>query len=186
MKSPLTNFILVCALCLVAVAGDTFWNVLIGRASDRVAQLETEIVAKTAAAARIASARASLADIAGGEAKVRSYFVPEDGVVAFISDLEAKGRAGGATVKVVDLSTTGSATRPSLTLKLAINGSFDSVLRTIGTIEYSPYDASISALALGASDKNGWSANMTLVVGSVSAASPVPPGGVATSTSKKP
>jgi hypothetical protein len=186
MKSPLTNFILACVVCLVAVAGDIFWNGMIGRSSARSAELETEISTKTALAARIASARASLTEIAGGEAKVRSYFVPETGVVAFISDLEAKGRAQGASVKVVDLSPTGSAARPSFTLKLAISGSFDAVLRTVGTIEYAPYDVSISALTLGAADKNTWSANATLVVGSVPATSPALPGGATTSTPKTP
>jgi hypothetical protein len=169
MKSPLLHIILACSVCVATMIGYGFWYATVGAKSIAVANLESQISEKTEAASRIASARASLAEIAGDEASMQNYFVPETGVVAFINNLEAQGRAQGASVSVLSVSTSGAGAQPTLTFSITIKGTFDAVMRTVGAIEYAPYDLSISALSLGQEGSNSWHANLNLLVGSVSA-----------------
>ncbi|HQT82790.1 MAG: hypothetical protein B7W98_00195 [Parcubacteria group bacterium 20-58-5] len=175
MKSPLFHLIVASVICAVAVIGYGVWYAAIETKSAAVASLESQIATKTEAASRIASARASLAEISGDETTLQGYFVPESGVVSFINTLEELGKAQGAAVSVLSVSTSGTKARPTLTLALTTKGTFDAVMRTVGAIEYAPYDLSFSTLALGQDTANNWHAAVNLVVGSVSV-------GTATST----
>lgn len=168
MKSSLAHIALAGVLCAIAIIGFGFWYSVIETKSIEVANLESQIDTKTETSNRIASARASLAEIAGDEAIMQSYFVPETGVVAFITDLEALGRSQGATVSVLSVSKGGSSTQPMLIFSLTIKGTFDAVMRTVGAIEYSPYDLSTSMLFVGQDEKKNWRADLNLLVGSVS------------------
>lgn len=168
-KSPLTQLIiaLVVLLCVFVALG--FWYNLISAKSVAVANLQSQIDAKTTAAEHIASAQAALAEIAGDEAAVRAYFVPDSNVVSFIDDLQARGRVLKSNVNVISVAASHTAVHPSLELTLTITGTFDAVMRTVGAIEYAPYDLSITALALGQTDKNVWHADVKLLVGSAAA-----------------
>jgi hypothetical protein len=42
-------------------------------------------------------------------------------------------------------------------------------MRTVGAIEYSPYDLSVSGFSLNQDAENGWQATVGLVVGSIKA-----------------
>jgi hypothetical protein len=167
MKSPLTQLTVSIILCVAAVVGYGVWYATISAKSTAVAKLESSILAKTEAANRIAAARTMLAGIANNDEIVRGYFVPETGVVAFIDALEAQGKEQGAAVSVLSVSTEGTAAQPSFALSLAVKGTFEAVMRTVGAIEYVPYNLSISALAVTQDAKNLWHADLTLRVGSV-------------------
>lgn len=169
MKSPFFHIIVACSVCIVTMIGYGVWYSVIGSKSAAVADLENQITAKTQATSRIASARASLAEVSGDEASMQNYFVPETGVVAFINTLEALGQAQGAAVSVLSVSTSGTNAQPSLTLALTIKGTFDAVMRTVGAIEYAPYDLSFSTLSLGQDTTNSWHADLSFIVGSVPA-----------------
>lgn len=170
MKSALPQTVFATGICIAAISGYGFWYAAVGAKSVAVSDLDSQILAKTETASRIASARTSLAQIAGDEANIQNYFVPETGVVTFIDSLQAKGKALGATVDVLSVSSTGSKpAASSLAFSLAISGTFDSVMRTVGAIEYAPYALTISELSVTKAAKNGWRANMNLLVGSVSA-----------------
>lgn len=171
MKSILSHTVLAACACIVAILCYGFWYTAVGEKSVAVADLESQILTKTETTNRIASARASLAQIAGDEASIQSYFVPETGVVAFIDALQAKGKALGATVDVLSVSATDSSVTatPSLTFSLSIDGTFDAVMRTVGAIEYAPYDLTLSGLSITQVTKGNWHAGMNLRVGSASA-----------------
>lgn len=177
MKSPLTNLILVCLVLTATAAGYWFWYAAIEAKSAVAADLESQITAKTEAASRIASARASLAEIAGDEASVQNYFVPETGVVTFINDLQTRGQTLGTAVTVLSVSTGGTSAQPTLAFSLTIKGTFDAVMRTVGAIEYSPYNLSVSTFSLGQDGKDSWHADLDLSVGSLSANAAVTPSG---------
>lgn len=168
MKSPRNQLIVAFAACTVALASYSAWHVLIANKSSAVARLENEIEIKTRAEDRIASARAALAKVAADEALMESYFVSETGVVEFINDLEARGAALGATVKVLSVAEDTANAYRALTFVLSIEGTFDAALRTIGSIEYSPRHLRISALSLAQNQdsRGGWRADLRLVVGS--------------------
>src|SRR5207237_1678 len=96
---------------------------------------------------------------------------PETGVVAFISELEALARGQATSMKVLSVSTGSEAEQPMLLLSVAIEGTFDAVMRTIGAIEYAPYDLALSKISLAKSDGEGvWHADLALTVGSVPSA----------------
>lgn len=178
MKSPLVTFICASLVCFATIGGYVLGYIFIQHRSVAVAELDTQIATKTESAARVASARAALSDIAEGEARMQAYFVPETGVVSFINTIETLGRTQGALVNVLSVSKTTSNNRPALTFALSVKGSFDAVMRTVGTIEYAQYADSVSTLSLSREDnkdeKKGWHAEVSLIVGSVVATSTTP------------
>ncbi len=171
-NSSLTRLALAAALATAALAGYWYWYGTVSAESVTVANLAQQVDARTSTAARIASAQTALAQIAGDEAAVRAYFVPEANIVSFIDDLQARGSALGATVAVQSVSASGSAARPSLSLAVTVTGTFDAVMRTVGVFEYAPYDLSITGLAVTEDAKNAWHADVKLVVGSAAASAP--------------
>lgn len=169
MKSTFFHLVLASSVCAIVVIGYGFWYAAVDAKSVAVATLENQIAAKTTTAKRVASSRASLTDIAGDEATIRNYFVSEAGVVAFIDALQARGKAQGAIVDVLSVSSAGAATtEKSLVLSLAVSGTFSAVMNTVGAIEYAPYDITVSELSV-TKTKDGWHAALRILVGSVSA-----------------
>ncbi|MHB0865579.1 MAG: hypothetical protein ACYC1Y_01610 [Minisyncoccota bacterium] len=168
MKMPLIHFLLALAVFAAVLFGYGVWYTVVSNKSGEVADLQNQIVAASENMSRIASTRAAFAEIAGDEAKVQNYFVSESGVVAFINNLEALGAAQKATVSVLSVSTGGSSSRPVLLLSITIKGTFDAVMRTVGVIEYAPYNLSVSTLSIGKDSQKNWQADVNLIVGSIS------------------
>jgi hypothetical protein len=91
--------------------------------------------------------------------------VPETGVAAFIDDLEARGRAVGATVEIASVEAAPKG-KPEMFVTLAIEGSFDAVMRAFGSIEYAPYALAVTGMNLAQSTESPWRADLTLSIGS--------------------
>jgi len=179
MKSSLLHLVVWLIIAAAALAGYGLWYASVAEKSVAVADLQSQIDAKTETASRITAARTALAEIATDESIVQSYFVQETGVVSFINDLETRARAQTAAMKVLSVSTGGTKKQSTLVLSLTIDGTFDAVMRTVGAIEYAPYNLSVSKFSLGKTEKDVWHASMEIIVGSV-------PVSTATSTSKTP
>ena len=169
MRSPRIHFLIALVFALAMVAGYSGWYATISKESSAVAELQKQITTESENVNRIASARTALSQIAGDEANVQSYFVSEAGVVTFINSLEARGLAQKTTVSVLSVSKGGSVSAPTLLISLTINGTFDAVMRTVGAIEYAPYTVSIETLGVQLDAKDSWHADLSLVVGSISA-----------------
>lgn len=169
MKSSFSHLAAALGICIVSIVGYGVWYGTISSKSAVVAGLQDQIDTRTETADRIAAVRATLADIASDEATVQDYFVPEANVVSFINSLEEHGKTLGATVGVLSVSTGGTAIQPLLILSLTITGTFDSVMRTAGVIEYAPYDLSITNLSVSQNAKDLWHADLKMSVGSVPA-----------------
>lgn len=176
MRSPLTHLVFWSLVCIASLASYSYGYAVLAKTSAAVAELQAQIDAKTESANRIASARLILSEIAADEAVVRGYFVPEAGVVSFIDNLEARAAAQKAAMRVLSVATGSVGEQPTLVLSLALDGTFDAVMRTIGAIEYAPYNLYLSSLSLSENGKGIWHAEFGITVGSVSAN--------ATSTSK--
>lgn len=168
MKTPLAQLIVVSILAVFVILGYGYWYAQVDSRSVAVSELEAQIAMKTENEKNLAATRASLAELASDEATIHNYFVSNDGVVAFIDSLESLGKTVGAVVNVTSVATAGSKTQPALQLALGIDGSFDTVMRTAGAIEYAPYDIVVTALSLQSTDKNKWHADMSMLVGSAS------------------
>lgn len=165
---------LVIALCAL-LGSFTLYGVLYNAVSAKsalAANLASQINEKTAATTRAKAAQMALSDVASDEAAVQAYFVSNTSVVPFIDDLESRGRTLGTTVTVTSVSPGKVGGQPVFLLSLTITGSFDSVMRTAGAIEYAPYDVVVSSFAVVESADASWSANMSLSVGTASS-SPV-------------
>lgn len=169
MKSPLTQFIIVSLVCITSIIGYGFWYSAVKAKSASVALLENQIVTKKEAEKHAASTQASLIEISGDEASMRGYFISETDIVAFINDLETQGQKQKATVEVVSVSTSATSVQSVLAFTLVVTGTFDAVMRTIGAIEYAPYDLSVSALSITKDKGSDWRASLNLLVGLASA-----------------
>lgn len=166
MKSFKTHTFIVPAICVLAIVGYSMWYIAVEHKSAVVAGLQNRINEKKNTASRIASARTALSEITGNEEVIQNYFVKEEGVVAFIDDIETRGRLQKASVSVLSVKKESATSRLALAFTISINGTFDSVMRTIGAIEYAPYDITIESLSVGQDDKNVWHAEAKLLVGS--------------------
>lgn len=167
MRTPIIHAVIALALGVSAVVAYGMWYAVVKAKSAVVADLQSQIDAKRESAMRISAARAALSEIAGDEAVVQDYFVPETGVVAFIDSLEARGRSGNATVSVLSVSKDAAVKgRSAFTFSISITGTFDAVMRTVGTIEYAPYAVSLTSLSLGQGEADVWHASVKLSVGS--------------------
>jgi hypothetical protein len=170
MKSPYLHLIIWLSICAATLVGYGFWYNTVTGESATVADLQSQIDTKTETSTRVAAARSALAEISGDESLVQSYFVPDTGVVPFIDDLESRAQVQTATMKVLSVSTGGTAKQSNLTLlfTISIDGTFDAVMRTVGSVEYAPYDLSVSKLSVSKEGKNAWHADLELIIGSVS------------------
>lgn len=147
----------------------------LGKLSASVAATTEEVAAKKENASAAALAEEELKRLTIEEDAIRAYYVIPDDIVTFLEELQAKGTTLGTTVTVESVSAN-TAPRPHLDLSLNVTGTFDAVVRTVGAIEYSPYDLIVSNLTLdiaGAAegDEPGvirWTAGMKLMVGTAS------------------
>jgi len=170
MKSSFLQLAIAIIFLCFFLVGYGFLYSTISSKSATLASLDSQIAEKTRLAKRTSSAQSELAGIEDAETAVQSYFVPETGVVSFIDGLEAQGKTQGSTINVLSVSSGTANGRPIFLLALTVHGTFDAVMRTVGTIEYAPYDLSIPQLSLVQDDKNSWHADLSLTVGSMSTA----------------
>lgn len=167
MKKPIITLVVAALLALGALGGYVLWYKVIAAESGRAVLLDREIRAHSADASRTGALKATLAEIENDEALVQGYFVSEANVAAFVDDLEARGRALGAVVDTTSVANADTPEHSAIAVALIITGSFDAVLRTIGSIEYAPYDLMVSSLVFTRDvPKPGWRADLKLVVGS--------------------
>ena len=174
MKSSIAQFGISLLLLALAVLGYGAWYASVAAKSAQAADLQNQIDTQSATAMRVSSARAALAQIASSEAAVNGYFVPESDVVSFIDHLQALGSALSASVNVLSVSAGTTGAHPSLAVSLAVKGSFDAVIRTVGAIEFSPADLSITTLSVE-QNAGSWTANLNLIIGSTPGNAPTLP-----------
>ncbi|MFZ2500944.1 MAG: hypothetical protein WAW90_03095 [Minisyncoccia bacterium] len=167
MRSPFIHFLIALAIGVLVLIGYGACYSGVSNKSKEVADLESQIDAATKNVSRIVSARSALAEIAIDEERMHKYFVPEADIATFINVLQARGIAQKTVVSVLSVSMGGSPAQPSLLLTLTVQGTFDAVMRTVGSIEYAPYAISISALSLEKSAKDSWQANLKIIVGAM-------------------
>lgn len=168
MKSSVTHLIFAIVAFIAILAGYIFWYSIITSMSINVTTLQNKIDSKTEMINRMSTTQATIAEIADDEAVVQNRFISEDGIVAFINDLENKGRTLGSSVNVLSVSKGDSHDKTAFTFSISIKGTFDIVMRTVGAIEYAPYAISITALSVGQDNDGNWNANMKLFVWSSS------------------
>jgi len=144
---------------LLAAGAYAFFQYHVMQEARRSADLAHKIDATVKSAVRAAETSDTLEALAADEAAIQSYYVTPDQIVPFLERIEETGRSIGSAVEVTSVSDKpGSDGR--ITLSLRIIGSFDAVLRTLGAIEYGPYDSRIASLTFDtpATGGSAWTA----------------------------
>ena len=169
-RRALIELLLALALLVTALAVYSAWYVSVGKASAEAAALASEIHTKSLDSARVASAKAALESLVEDEETMRSYLVRESEVVSFLEELEDAGGSLGTSVEVVSVGAESVGGREALRLSLKVTGSFDGVLRTLGALEYGPYDTRMQNVTLDTTagtdgTPGAWTATATLLIG---------------------
>lgn len=165
MKNSSLIQIIVAGVCLLVVlAGYVFWYQYVQKLQQEVAILSGSILEKEKEHKRSLTARAGEEDLVAQEELIASHVVQTEDIVSFLEKLEASGTEFGAEVSVA--SVTGGASVPDgrISLSLSISGSFDGVMRTLGTIEHGSYANMVSDLTLDTADASTWTAVGVFVV----------------------
>lgn len=166
---------LLVALGVLAVVGGlyTLWYYEVQREANKSGELQAQIQATVDSAVTAAETSDTLASLATDEAAIEGYRIKLADIVTFLERIEATGRSLSSSVEVVSVADKpGSDGRMLITVR--IMGSFDTVLRTLGAIEYGPYDSKITNLTFDTpGDGGAWTAVVALSV-AVDAATPKP------------
>ena len=170
MKRSLIHLSIAALLLVASVTGYTLWYLQVQKMGSRVVEADVRISAKSEEAAHIREARDALAALSASEERVYSYFVPSGQIVPFLESIGTTGEELGTDVEVVSVREEGADSgRGTVILALRIDGSFDAVMRTIGTFEYAPYDIVLTNLSIDAVDQGEegsvWAASATYEVG---------------------
>ncbi len=136
----------------------------------QVTDLQKQIGEKKGEIEKAARARSALTTLGPNEAIINSYLLNKDDIVTFLENVQSTGKGIGATAQVVSVSDEKVAGHPRISVSLLITGSFDSVMRTVGILENSAYDSTLTSVTL---DSGGpivkgvqqWSAATVLSVG---------------------
>lgn len=170
-RASLIQLVVALAVFGSALGAYGFWYSLVGKSSVEAAALSEEIRTKSKDSARVAAAKVALESLAEDETAMRAYLVREQDIVPFLGTLEDTGASLGANVEVVSVSAEPKGERSQLQLSLKITGSFDAVLRTLGAIEYGPYDSAIQSVTFDTVPTEGsssWTAAATFTLGTQS------------------
>lgn len=166
------------------------WYARVGSESANAVALTGKIEEAKQAGVRTQEAKKQLENAASDEAAIRGYFVNTADVVPFLESLQSTGSRFGAKVEVVSVSSDAAKPHARLLLSLRITGPFDSVERTLGAVEYEPYDTVVQTLTLDTPKEQGgsaaqWTAAVTMSVGTIdiAAAAPAKPAAPAQATS---
>ena len=137
---------------------------------EKANSLEREVVAKQSEVLRVASAKAALPVLARSEETLRTYRTRSSDIVPFLERLEKQGRAEGAVVEVLSVSPEQTGAKGRIAISLTVRGTFDAVMRAVGSIEYGPYDIIVKTAALdnpaSTNEKtSAWTAAIALSLG---------------------
>lgn len=170
-RRTVIQLIIVILLLACALAAYGAWYASLRKASVQVAALTQDIQAKSQDSARVREAKQALEALAADEASIGAYAVRQEDIVRFLEDLEQTGASLGSSVEVVSVTSETKGARSHIALSLKVTGSFDATLRTIGAIEYGPYDSRIQSLTFDTTaseatqGKSPWTAVATFAFG---------------------
>lgn len=159
-------------LLVVVVGAFSMWYSLVQTQSARAVELAQQVKDKSQATTRVAQAREQLTRLAPEEAAINQYFVSPGDIVPFLEQYSLVGKYLGSQVDVVSVSASPGSPYGTLSLALKVSGPFESVMRTIGLIEYGPYDITTTSLSLDSAAGEGvnahktvWTASLMLKIG---------------------
>lgn len=171
---PYTHAIVMILVFIGALSVYGTWYAAIGKESANAVSLQSQIQAKTETEANAQAAKSQLAKALSDQANITGYFVSTNDIVSYLGALQNTGTKYGAKVEVESVTSQPAQPHTLLQLALRITGPFNSVERTLGAIEYEPYDTTVTTVTLdtpGGAGTPQWTAAVTMNVGTVDATS---------------
>lgn len=165
-----THAILMILVFIGAVSAYGTWYGMIGKESANAVSLQSQIQAKTEMAASAQAAKSQLTKALSDQASITGYFISTSDIVSYLGTLQNTGTKYGAKVEVVSVTSQPAQPHTLLQLSLRITGPFDSVERTLGAIEFEPYDTTVTSVTLdtpGGARVPQWTAAVTMNVGTI-------------------
>ncbi len=172
--SHITHALLAILVLIAALSAYGFWYASVSKKTAEASTLASDIQTKHQDSERVKAAKDELQKIATQESLVNGYYVETSDVVPFLETLQTTGKNLGSTVEVVSVSADPGKPHTHLNLSLSITGPFDSVVRTLGALEYAPYDTALQNLTLDTPETvtgkaAQWTAAATFLVGTADA-----------------
>jgi hypothetical protein len=168
MSRTYTKLAIVLVLLGLGAGAYWWWYGKVVASTNQAAAIAERIQETQSDAARARDAENQLGSILLDEAAVRGHFVASNDVVPFLGSLESVGTSLGADVEVVSVSDQ-KEPRPMLSLSLRITGPFAAVVRTVGALEYAPYDVEVRRMGMVIKSQGEgaavWVAEVQLFVG---------------------
>lgn len=166
-----THALIMIVVFIGALSAYGAWYAAIGKESANAVSLQSQIQAKTETAAHAQAARTQLNKALSDQASITGYFVSTNDIVTYLGTLQSTGAKYGAKVEVQSVTSQPAKPHTLLQLALSISGRFDSVERTLGAIEYEPYDTTVTSVTLDTPDGKTWTAAVTMNVGTIDSTS---------------
>jgi hypothetical protein len=165
MKSSVFTLVVVVLTAVAMLFAYGGWYARVAEKSREVVALENLIVRKSASAGRAPATRAELIAHEEAAEQLAAYRVAQTDIVSFITLLKGLAIGLGTSLDVLSVSSDGEKERPSLSLSLGIEGPFQNVMRTLGAIEYAPYELIFSSVTLASKgEKGSWRAEVRMKV----------------------
>ncbi len=183
---PLTQLATALLILLIVLGVYLFWYAQVGAETRKIGIMEAQIQTQTQASSHIDLIKSQLNDLNTGQEAISQYFVSTNNVVPYLEGLQATGQFFGSNVTIASVSATPGTFYGKLDLSLTISGPFSAVVRTLGAIEYQPYDTTINTLSLDTTPSSGgstpsasqWTANADFFVGTVNDTASIAPASV--------
>ncbi len=151
MKKSFVHIAIASSLLLGSVVAYVLWYAEVEKTRTAITTTALEVEAKTAEAKRIAQAKGALAALSENEARITEYFVSNDDIGTFLETIGRTGNHLGSKVTIVSVTEDALATpRTRVVLAVTVTGSFDAVMKTVGALEYGPYDVELRNLSVDA------------------------------------
>lgn len=159
MTKSLTHLIAACVFLALSLAAFSVWYMTVENARAAVGKATEDIALKTTEAKRIQDARGALTALSHNEERIKGYFVAKEEIGSFLETISATGDSLGSDVEIVSVNEEPAGEgRARVSVALSVTGSFDAVMRTIGALEYGPYDVLVKNLSLNSEEESGWNA----------------------------
>ena len=177
MKNPFIPLISACIVLLLSIGAYVFWYEKVASVSAQAASLTAQLATQRTASSQEEQVKTAIDELNSNESTIQKYFISTSDVVPFLEQLQSLGSSLGAKVQIASVSATpANTTTPygHLNLTLSISGTFAAVMRTLGSIEYQPYDTAFSALSISSTPTLGgtaaasqWTAILSVTVASL-------------------
>lgn len=162
-NSALIHLGIAILVAILAVIAYVWWQEQVLQAVSAARTLAEEASSVSGTQAETLRSKTELSTLTADEAFVEERFLPPSGIVEFLEGLEETGRSYEAEVSVVSVSDVLDGDR--IAIALSVEGSFDAVMRTLGTLEYGPRAVTVETVTLDTSGEGAWTLAGRFLVG---------------------